>query len=119
MHDAEPNLHYAFFETHAQANNITHILIAKNRHMINGLVDILKSINNTAYNNNFAIISSNYARKLMLTLAEIVHRINQLCIGLRKLKHDISTTSNYTDVNKIVRPTLIDPVDVGTLLNSI
>ena len=46
--------------------------------MINGLVDALKHINNTAYNNSQAINSLHYARNILLTLAEVHHRLNQL-----------------------------------------
>ena len=44
-------------ETNVQGNNVTCIHVAENRCMINGLVDVLKSINNIAFNNNLAINS--------------------------------------------------------------
>ena len=50
------NLQQLFIEMNTQANNITCISIAKNRYMINGLVDALKSINNSTYDNNMAQI---------------------------------------------------------------
>ena len=91
--------------------------------MINGLVDALKSINNTAYNNNLAINSPNCAKNFLLTLVQIAHRLNQLCNGLRKLETDISTIYNYMFIdslsNKHVRSTLIDPVDLQAILNNI
>ena len=45
--------------------------------MTDGLVDTLKSINTTTYHNNLAINSLNCARSLLLTLAEVDHRLNQ------------------------------------------
>ena len=54
--------------------------------MINGLVDVLKSTNNTVYHRNLAINSLNYARKFLLTLAEIDNRLNLLKDGQRKLE---------------------------------
>ena len=50
------NLQKCIRETNTQENIITQIYLAKNRHMINGLVDTLKHIYNTSYNNNLAII---------------------------------------------------------------
>ena len=37
------NLQQSFSESNAQTNNITGIHLAKNRHMINGLVGVLKA----------------------------------------------------------------------------
>ena len=95
--------------------------LAKNRDMINRIVDTLKSINNITCNNNLTINSLNYARNFLLTLIEIDHRLNQLCNGLQKLESDVSTIYNYIDslCNKIVTPTLTDPVDLRTILNNI
>ena len=42
--------------------------------MINGLIDALKSINNTTYKNNLVIDNLNYARNFILTIVEIDHR---------------------------------------------
>ena len=64
-------------------------------HMINGTVDALGRIDSKAYSNNLAINSLNCARNVLLTLAEIDHRSNQLHNGLRKLESDVSTI--YTD----------------------
>ena len=58
------NLQQSFIEINAQANNITLIPLAKNRHMINGLVNALKSINNTTYNDNLAVNSLNHTKKI-------------------------------------------------------
>ena len=46
------NLQESFIGSSVQANNITHIHLAKNRHIISRLVDTLKSMNYTMYNNN-------------------------------------------------------------------
>ena len=83
------NLQQSFIETNTQTNSITHIHLPKNRHMINRLVYTLKSLNNTAYNNNLAINS--------LPDAKIVHRLNQTWIGLRKLESNILTIYNNVD----------------------
>ena len=77
----------SFIESNVQANNITQIHLAKNRQMINGLVDALKSINNITYNVNLAINSLTCVRKFSI--------LNQLQIGLRKLEHDILIIYNY------------------------
>ena len=82
----------SFIGSNAQANNTTCILLATNRHMINGLT--LRTIDNTAYNNNLIIHNINYAKYSQLTLAEIDHRLNQLQNGLRKLKSDVLTIYN-------------------------
>ena len=47
-------------------NNIIHIHSAKSRHMIDELVEALKSINNTMYNYNLAINNLNYARNFLI-----------------------------------------------------
>ena len=57
-----------------QASNVTCIHLAKIRHTIHGLVDALKSINNTTYNNHLATSSLNFARNFLITLDEIGHR---------------------------------------------
>ena len=46
--------------------------------MTNELVNPLKIINNTAYNNNLAINSLNLSKTFLLTLPEIDPRLNQL-----------------------------------------
>ena len=56
------NLQQSVTEMNTQANNIICIHLVNNRPMINGLVDALKSINNTTYANNLATNSLNYAR---------------------------------------------------------
>ena len=86
-----------FIQTNVQANNIIQIHLAKNRHMINGLVNALKSINTTIYCNNLSINSLNYARDFLLTQAEIAQRLKQLCNRLRKLESNVSTIYNYRD----------------------
>ena len=69
------NLLQSFVGNSAQANNITHIHLAKNRHMINGIrVDALKSINTTTYCNILLINSLNYAGNFLLTPVEIYNR---------------------------------------------
>ena len=72
------NLQQSFIKTNAKENNINCIHLAKKRYMINGVVAALKIINNTAYNNNLAINSLNYATNFVLTLPEIDHRLIQL-----------------------------------------
>ena len=56
------NLQQSFTEYNAQADNITHIYLAKNICKISWLVDALKSTNKIACNNNLAIKILNYAR---------------------------------------------------------
>ena len=68
------NLQQSFIDTKAQANNITHIYLAKNRHMINRSVDGLKNINSTTCNNNVTVYSLDYARNFLLILSEMDHR---------------------------------------------
>ena len=47
--------------------------------------------------------------------------IKSITKGLRKLECDVATIYNYIDSlgNKIVTPTLIDPVDLRAILNNI
>ena len=80
------NLEQLFIELNTQANNITHIYLAKNGYMITRSEGALKNINSTAYHSNLAMNSLNYTRTLLLILAMIDHRFNQLCNGLRKLE---------------------------------
>ena len=61
-------------ETNAHTTNITESTLAKNRRMNNGLVDVLNRISHIIYHDNLANVTLNYARKFLLTLAEIVHR---------------------------------------------
>ena len=70
------NLQQSYIESNAQANDITHIHFAENRHIMNGLVDVLKSSKHTTHNSYIAINSPNYARHFLWTLAEIDHRLN-------------------------------------------
>ena len=90
--------------------NTTRINLARNRHMINGLVDVL--INDTVYNNNLAIDNLNYVRCFLLLLLNINQRLSQLHNGLMKLESNVSTIYKYINnlSNKIVTPTLIDSV---------
>ena len=60
------NEQQSFIEFSAQVNNITCINLAKSTHMINGLVDALRRINNNAQNNSLAISNLNYARNFFL-----------------------------------------------------
>ena len=89
--------------------------------MINGLVDALKSINNTTYEINLAINSLNYARNFLLTYTEINNRLNQLHNGLWKFETNVLIIYNYVHFlnNKIVAPTLIHPVDLRRILHNI
>ena len=87
----------SFIESSSQKNSITFIHLAKNRHKINGLLDALKSIYNTCYNDNLAINSLTYARNVLQTSPEIDHRLNQLQNGLRKGEFGMSTIYNYID----------------------
>ena len=48
-------------------------------------------MNGTAYDKSLATDSLNYARKFLLTLLEIDHRLNQLCCKVMKLETDVST----------------------------
>ena len=66
------NLQPPFIEINSQANYIAHIRLVKNRHMISGLVNVMESINNTAYHNNIFLNSLNYARSFLLTPAKII-----------------------------------------------
>ena len=75
--------------------------------MINGLVGPLKSIKDTNYNNNLILKSLNNSRNMLLTLAEIVHRSNQLQNCIRKLEMDTLIIYNFIDSisQEIVIPT--------------
>ena len=55
-----------------------------------------------------------------LTLADIGHRINQLCNGPRKLEADVATIYNYINIlgSNFVTPMLIDPIDLKTILTT-
>ena len=84
-------LQQSFTESNMQAINITDIYLAKNRHMISGLVDALRSIDSNTYNNNLAINSLPYAGNFLLTLAEIDDRLNQMHNGLQNFETCVST----------------------------
>ena len=72
------NLQQSLLETNANATNITRIYLAKNLHLIDGLLDTLQSKNDTVYHDNLAIDSLSYTRGFLLILAEIGHRLNQV-----------------------------------------
>ena len=71
------NLQQSLLEVYAMALHITTIHLTNNRHMINGLVNALKSINTTVYHSKIEIKKINYAHSFLLTLADIDHKINQ------------------------------------------
>ena len=66
------NLQQSLIQTNVQAINIARIHLAKNGHMLNGLVDAFKSIINTVYHENIAIDGLNVAQNFLLTLAKIL-----------------------------------------------
>ena len=115
------SLQHLVLEAHAKAFNISLIHLTNNGHMINGLMNALKSINTTIYHNKIEIQRQNYAHTFLLTLADIDHRINQLCNGLQKFEADVVTTYNYIPTlwSKIVTPMLIDPIDLKTIHTNI
>ena len=108
------NLQQSLLEAYAKALNIATIHHANNRHMRNGLVYALNTINTTVYHSKIEIQRLNYACNFFLNLADIDHRINQLCNGLRKLEADVATIYSYINTlgSKIVTPMLIDPIDL-------
>ena len=67
-------LKQSWTETNFYTFYIIRIHLAKHRHVINKLIDVLKSINDTAYNKSLAIDGLSYARSFLLTLAEIDHK---------------------------------------------
>ena len=56
------NLQQSLIETNAKAKNITRTHLAKNRHMINGWVDVLKGMQNTVDHNNLASSRLNFTK---------------------------------------------------------
>ena len=104
------NLQQSVLEAHAKALNITAIHLANNRHMINGPVNSLKSINTTIYHSKIEIQRLNFTHNFLLTLADVDHRINQLCNDLQKLEVYVATICNYINTlgSKIVTPMLRD-----------
>ena len=80
-----------------------------------------KSINITVYHSKIEIQRLNYAHNLLLTLADVDHRINQLHNGLKKPEADVAIVYNYISTlgSKIVTPMLIDPIDLKTILTNI
>ena len=74
----------SLIESNSNDVNITRIYLARNRDMIDGLVDALKSINNTIYNNSLRIDSLKYTRIFFLTLADKDQRFSLLCNGIIK-----------------------------------
>ena len=62
------NLQQSLLEAQAKTLNITTIHLVNNRHMINGLVNALKSINTTVFHNKIEIQRLNYAQKLLSDL---------------------------------------------------
>ena len=77
---------------------------------MNGLANALKSMNNTVYHSNLTIQRINYAHNLLLTLADIDHRLNQLHKGVRKLESGMSMIYSYINTISIetVTPKLIN-----------
>ena len=71
------NVQQSVIVAHVDVLNITTIYLAINRHMTNGLVNALKSINTTVYHSKIEIKRLNYAQNFPLTLADIDHRRNQ------------------------------------------
>ena len=61
------NLQQSFSESNALANDITNIHLAKNRFVLNGLVDALEGINHSTHNISIAMNSKNYAKNFLLT----------------------------------------------------
>ena len=61
------------------------------------------------YHNSLAINSLNYARILLLTFAEIDHRLNQTHSGLMKAESDVLVIYKYIDgpSDKSVYPHLL------------
>ena len=62
-----------YLKLRAKALNLTTIHLTNNRHMINGLINALKSINTTGYHSKIEIQRLNYAHNFFLTLADIDH----------------------------------------------
>ena len=115
------DLQYSILEAHAKVFNITTIHLTNNRHMINGIVNVLKSINTTVYRRKIKIQRLNDACNFFLTLADMDHRINQLYNGQRKLEADVATIYNYINTlgSKIVTPSLTDAIDLETIPTNI
>ena len=86
------NLQQSLLETKAKVIYLVKTELADIRHIINGLVGVLRSINTTDYHRCFTIQDYFMFLKLFLMLADTDYRINQLCNGLRKLEPDMSTT---------------------------
>ena len=86
-------LQQLLLKSNIHATNRNRIHLFKHRHMINGLVNVLK-----VYNNSLTINSLNYAKKIFMALAEIDHRFNQLCNGLMKLE---SVFPQYTSIKML------------------
>ena len=100
-------LQQSSMETNVRTLNITKFHVAKNGFMINRPMHALKSVVNTVHLSHLLIKRLNYAHSFFLTLADIDHRLNQLCYRLNKLEPDISTIYNYINTlsNKVITPT--------------
>ena len=70
------DLQQSLMKTNGQTNNIMCIHLTKNRHIINGLMGALESINDADYHTNLAINCLHCAKSFLLTVAEIDHRLN-------------------------------------------
>ena len=105
------HIQQSLVETNGHVNNISKIYLAKTRHIINELVDVLKCINNTIYHHNLVIDSLSYIRGFLLTLAQIYHILSQLHNRLMKLDFGVSTIYKYIDVlnNEVFTSMLVDP----------
>ena len=115
------NLQKSLLKSNAKAINMTKSHLVKNKNMINGLVSSLKSINITVYHSILTIQRLNYGCNIFLMLADLDPRLNELYNGLGKLESDMSTIYSYINTlsYKIVTPTLINPVDLKTILNNV
>ena len=58
---------------------------------------------------------------MVLTLADIDHRLNQLWNCLRKLESDVSSICTYVNSlsNKTITPIFIDAIDFKSMLKNI
>ena len=68
----------SFMETSIHTTDITINDLVKNRHKINGLVDVLKTINGIMYSNILVTGGLNLDWNFLLTLAKISHRLKQI-----------------------------------------
>ena len=89
--------------------------------MTNGLLDALKTINTTVHYSSLTIQRLSYVCYIFQTLADIDHRLSQLCNGHRKLESDVSIIYSYINTlsSKIVTQAFINHVDLKSILNNI